>query len=159
MRPSAKVPSKKAEDAGYDFYADFEEDIFVFEPYQTRLVPTGIAWASSPKYYLQIEERSGTGTKGIKRSAGVIDSGYRGEIMIAIFNATRKTLIISKLEEDVLKKNYPQYQDAFVYPYSKAVAQGVVHEVFEMSEKEISYDELIKIPSERKSTGWGNSGK
>ena len=159
VNPAAIIPTKKDEDAGYDFYSCFEEDLFIIEPFQTRLVPTGIAWASSPKYYLQIEERSGTGTKGLKRSAGVVDSGYRGEIKIALFNATRKLLIISKLEESDLKEKYPQYDDAFVYPYSKAIAQGVVHKVHKMEEQEISYEDLLKITSLRGATGWGNSGK
>lgn len=46
IRPTAIIPTKKDEDAGYDFYSCFEEDLFIIEPYQTRLVPTGIAWAS-----------------------------------------------------------------------------------------------------------------
>lgn len=156
---SAIIPTKERENAGYDFYACFAEDFLVIEPYQTRLVPTGIAWASSDEFYLQIEERSGTGSKGIKRSAGVIDSGYRGEIKIAVFNATRKTLVISKLDEDKLKKLYPEFEDAFVYPYSKAIAQGVVHRVEDMQVNEISYEELLKIPSTRGTGAWGHSGK
>jgi len=156
---NAIIPTRESENAGYDFYSCFEEDFLVIEPFQTRLIPTGIAWASSEDFYLQIEERSGTGTKGIKRSAGVVDSGYRGEIKIALFNATRKTLIISKLSEEDLKKLYPQYEDSLVYPYSKAIAQGVVHRVEEMHVKEIPYEELVKIPSKRGDGGWGHSGK
>lgn len=155
----AIIPTKEKENAGYDFYSCFEEDVFVIEPYQTRLVPTGIAWACSENFYLQIEERSGTGSKGLKRSAGVIDSGFRGEIKIALFNATRNTLIISKLEEEELKKNYPQYEDAFIYPYSKAIAQGVVHRVENMDVAEISYEELSSIPSKRGTGMCGSSGK
>ena len=74
MKNNAIIPGKEIENAGYDFYACFEDDYIFIEPNKTKLVPTGIAWASSPKYYLQIEERSSTGSKGIKKSAGVIDS-------------------------------------------------------------------------------------
>lgn len=155
----AIIPSKKDEDAGYDFYSCFEEDYMVVEKLQTRLIPTGIAWASSPKYYLQIEERSGTGSKGIKRSAGVIDSGYRGEIKIALFNATGKTLLISKLPKEELVEFFPNIDEYEVYPYTKAIAQGVVHKVKRMEIKEIDYEELMKISSERGDGAWGHSGK
>lgn len=46
-----------------------------------------------------------------------------------------------------------------MYPYSKAIAQGVVHKVHEMEENEISYEELKTIPSSRGNSGWGSSGK
>ena len=159
VNSNAIIPTRESENAGYDFYSCFEEDFLVIEPLQTRLIPTGIAWASSEDFYLQIEERSGTGSKGIKRSAGVIDSGYRGEIKIALFNATRKNLIISKIPEENLKKIYPEYVDSLVYPYSKAIAQGVVHRVEDMHVKEISFEELKTIPSKRGDGAWGHSGK
>ena len=37
IRETAIIPSKKLEDAGYDLYANFEEDYFVFEPFETIL--------------------------------------------------------------------------------------------------------------------------
>ena len=46
-----------------------------------------------------------------------------------------------------------------VYPYSKAIAQLIVHEVPKMDIKEISYDELKKIPSKRGTGSLGSSGK
>lgn len=46
----AIIPSKQREDAGYDFYACFEEDFVEIKPHETKLIPTGIAWASSPDY-------------------------------------------------------------------------------------------------------------
>jgi len=159
IKPTAIIPTRENENAGYDFYSCFEEDYIILQPLQTRLIPTGIAWASSEEYYLQIEERSGTGSKGIKRSAGVIDSGYRGEIKIALFNANQKPLIISKISEEEFKKAYPDYSEALVYPYSKAIAQGVVHRVEDMEVKEIPYDELFAIPSARRDGAWGHSGK
>ena len=66
IKTNAIIPSKKEEDAGYDIYACFDEDFIFLNPNETKLIPTGIAWASSPSFYLQIEERSSTGTKGIK---------------------------------------------------------------------------------------------
>ena len=161
VKPEAVIPTKKREDAGYDLYACFEEDYIEVKSLETAKIPTGIAWASVPKYYLQIEERSSTGVKGIKRSAGVVDSGYRGEILVAITNATNYTLIFSKLDADNLSTKYPELnlENALVYPYSKAIAQGVVHIVPELDVQEISYDSLLEIKSERGTGAWGSSNK
>lgn len=158
MKKNAIIPSKKLENAGYDIYACFDEDYMILKPFQTRLVPTGIAWASSPKFYLQIEERSSTGTKGIKKSAGVVDSGYRGEIKVAITNANDFPLVFVKDENvDLTLLNLPE--NTLVYCTKKAIAQGVVHRVEELDIHEISYEELALIPSERGDKGWGSSNK
>ena len=161
IKENAKIFSKEQENAGYDIFACFEDDYIALDKYETKLIPTGIAWASSPKYYLQIEERSSTGTKGIKRSAGVVDSGYRGEIKIAIMNCTRKQLVFSNLDEEEFFNKYKNFNkdDTVVYNTRKAIAQGVIHRVEEMNEKEISYNELLKIESKRGDKGWGSSNK
>ena len=49
--------------------------------------------------------------------------------------------------------------DAIIYPYSKAIAQLVIHEVPKMNVKEITYEELLAIPSERGTGALGSSGK
>jgi len=79
VKPNAIIPTKKEENAGYDIYACFDENThyLVIPPQETILVPTGIASAMNNNYYLQVEERGSTGSKGIKKSAGVIDSSYR----------------------------------------------------------------------------------
>ena len=161
LNPTAIIQTKELENAGYDFYACFEEDYMEIKSHETKAIPTGIAWASDPKYYLQIEERSSTGIKGIKKSAGVFDSGYRGEILIVITNSTNKTLLFSKLDVEKLSTNYPQFDiDNFiVYPYHKAIAQGVIHIVPELDVQEISYTELAKIKSKRGTGAWGSSNK
>ena len=161
VKENAKIFTKERENAGYDIYACFEEDYILLKPLETKLIPTGIAWASSPSFYLQIEERSSTGTKAIKKSAGVVDSGYRGEIKIVIVNCSNRDLIFSNSKEDELKAKYPSLvkEDALVYSTEKAIAQGVIHRVEEMNEKEIPYDELLQIESKRKDKGWGSSNK
>ena len=165
VKQKAIIPSKELENAGYDFYACFDEDFMEIKPFTTKLIPTGIAWASSPKYYLQIEERSSTGSKGIKKSAGVVDSGYHGEIFIAVTNSNDKPIVISKLTLEELSTTYPQTfpqsypQNAIIYPYSKAIAQGVVHEVPVLEIEEIPYEELLKIESKRGTGALGSSNK
>ncbi len=164
-KEKAIIPSKRREDAGYDLYACFDEDFMMINPHETKLIPTGIAWASSPDYYLQIEERSSTGAKGIKKSAGVIDSGYRGEILVAISNINDKPLIISKLSENELSTSYPQvihrdiHKSYILYPYTKAIAQGVVHRVLDLEVEEMTYEQLKQLESSRGTGAFGSSNK
>lgn len=159
LRGDAIIPRKEPENAGYDIYATLEEDFLIIEPFKTKLVPTGIAWACSEEYYMQIEERSSTGTKGIKRSAGVVDSGYRGEIKIAIFNANDVPLVFSEIGEEELRRRRPDLGEILFYSTSKAIAQGVIHRVEEMLTREISLEALQSIPSKRGEKGWGSTNK
>lgn len=191
VRPDAIIPTKEKENAGYDIYANFENEFLIIPPHKTTLIPTGIASAMSDKYYLQVHERGSTGSKGIKYSAGVIDSSYRGEIFIALTNTNNIEVIVSKLTLEELATKYgisdkygtyiryvsnygkvnayiidstvntPDTEGltAIIYPYTKAIAQLIVHEVPVMNQYEMPYDELLKIPSKRGTGVLGSSGK
>ena len=96
VKENAIIPSKEEENAGFDIYACWdgvEKKDKIIKPHTTKLIPTGIACALPINYYFQVEERGSTGSKGIKKSAGVVDSGYRGEIFIAISNVNDKYVI------------------------------------------------------------------
>lgn len=83
-RVAGKVPQKAHDDdAGFDLFPTIEASLF---PGERLLVPTGVAMAIPPGYYGRIAERSGYGSKGLGVGAGVIDSGYRGEICVAVYN-------------------------------------------------------------------------
>ena len=160
VREGAKIPTKRTEDAGRDLYPCFEQDFIEIKPMCTKLIPTGIATAFSPKYYAQIQERGSTGSKGIKYGAGVIDSGYRGEWFVPITNCNNKSLMIVKKEylDNLIFKD--EFEKRFlVYPYEKAIAQFVMHLVPQFEEKEVSYEELQNIKSERGTGALGSSGK
>ena len=165
IKPNAVLPTKKQEDAGFDVYACFDEDFFVIEPGATRPVPTGIASAFSSKYYMQVEERSSTGKIGVKKSSGVFDSGYRGEYFILTYNTNKKPFVISKLDENSISENFvvgeKEYakNDVIFYPYKKAICQIVAHIVPKLEVSELSYEDLLKIESERGTGGFGSSGK
>ena len=165
IRESAKVPCKKVEDEGYDLYADFEEKFFVIGAGETKAVPTGIAAAFSSDYYAQVEERSSLAKIGIKKSGGVMDSGYRGEYLIMLYNTNKKSFVISKESAETLADEFEvngvkyKKEDVILYPYTKAVCQIVMHEVPKLDSKEISYEELKAIPSERGAGGFGSSNK
>ena len=85
LTSTATIPTKSRKtDAGYDLYAD--EDIAIY-PEDTKLISTGIAFAIPDGYAGLIWDRSGLGSKGIHRHAGVVDSSYRGEVKVALCNA------------------------------------------------------------------------
>lgn len=161
VRPDAIIPSKRDEDMGYDIYACFDEDYIVINPHETKLIPTGIASACDPGYGFLLFERGSTGSKGIARRCGVIDSGYRNEWFVGLTNTTNKVMFISKLSEE---ETYNMYYDkimpeSFVYPYSKAIVQAIVTQVLETNEEELTYEDLKAIPSERGFGKLGSSNK
>lgn len=162
VKEGAKIPERDVWNAGIDIYPCFDEDYMIIPPHSTRLVPTGIASAIPVDYYIQIHERGSTGSKGIKYSAGVIDSSYRGEWFLATTNTNDKAVIISKIHMESLPESIRKLiEEAYIiYPYTKALFQGIVHSVHnELEREEISYDELMKIPSQRGEGKLGSSGK
>ena len=85
LTDTATMPTKSRKtDAGYDLYAD--EDIAIY-PEDTKLISTSIAFAIPDGYAGLIWDRSGLGSKGIHRHAGVVDSSYRGEVKVALSNS------------------------------------------------------------------------
>ena len=80
-------------DAGLDLYSDAQIPINVG---QTALVSTGIAVELPPDHFGLIMPRSGLSTeRGILLcSSGIIDSGYRGEIIVGLINLGTHPYII-----------------------------------------------------------------
>lgn len=154
-KPTASVPSKEAENMGFDLYACFDEDYIIINPNEIVLVPTGIATAFDKEYGLVIKERGSTGIKGMSVRAGVIDSGYRGEIFVTINNTNNKSIIITKEFECIQSLN----DDYIVYPYNKAIAQAILIPVPNADVEEYTYDELLAIDSDRGVGAFGSSGK
>lgn len=83
----SKVPTRANEfDAGFDLYAS--QDILI-RPMTREVVKTGIALEMPDNLAGLIWPRSGLSVKqGIDVLAGVIDSGYRGEVMACLFNTS-----------------------------------------------------------------------
>ena len=96
VKEDAKIPQKREEDAGYDLYPCFEEAYLEILPFETKLVPLGVASAFDAEYVMFLKERGSSGTKGLAQRSGVIDSGYRGEYMAPITNINEKPLRIIK---------------------------------------------------------------
>lgn len=162
VRENAIIPTREIYNAGLDIYPCFEEDYIIIQPNETKLIPTGIASAIPIDFYIQIHERGSSGSKGIKYSAGVIDSSYRGEWFLATTNTNNKPLLITKIEINELDESLRNIinEGFIVYPYKKALFQGIVHSVHnELEREEISFEKLYAIPSERGKGKLGSSCK
>lgn len=89
LKENAKLPTRGTPyAAGADLYALLDEPM-VIEPGQGVLVPTGLALAIPTGYVGLLLARSGLATKqGLApaNKVGVIDSDYRGELMVSLFN-------------------------------------------------------------------------
>lgn len=152
VREDAVIPTKKSEDAGYDLYSNFVENEIEILQNEIKLIPTGIACAFPPEYVLFIKERSSTGARGLSIRMGVVDSGYRGEIILGINNTSRNKILITK-------RDIEQVDNVVLHPYKKAIAQAVLLKLPDIKTKEIEYEDLIKIDSLRKNFFMGASGK
>jgi len=89
LKDSAQVPSYGTNNAaGADLYACIDEEV-VIESGETKLVPTGLSFELPIGYAGLIYARSGLASKkGLApaNKVGVVDSDYRGEVMVALHN-------------------------------------------------------------------------
>lgn len=92
LRENATLPTRGTKgSAGADLYACIEESVTI-NPGDLKLIPTGVAIAlpdSSAVAYLYA--RSGLGVKHgicLANGVGVVDSDYRGEIMVGLCNVS-----------------------------------------------------------------------
>ena len=92
------IPKYKTDgSSGVDLSAFLEKKV-VIKPNSSELIPTGLQVAIPEEYEIQIRPRSGLAAKesiGVLNSPGTIDSDYRGELKIIIFNHGHKDFIIN----------------------------------------------------------------
>lgn len=100
-------------DAGMDV---FSLENVTIKPNERRVISTGVAMAVEPGFVALVWDKSGLAVKhGIKTMAGVIDSGYRGEVKIVLFNTSKEDhviemgekiaqILIQKIESAVLEE-------------------------------------------------------
>ena len=97
LNPSVKLPEYKTEGAsGMDLVAFIDETINI-RPKTSALIPTGLSVAFSEDYEIQIRPRSGLAAKNnisVLNTPGTIDSDYRGEIKVIIFNHSNNNFIV-----------------------------------------------------------------
>ena len=98
LNPEVELPVYKTSGAsGMDLMAFVEEPINI-SPNSSYLVPTGLFMAFSEDYEVQIRPRSGLAAKKgitVLNTPGTIDSDFRGEIKIILFNHGEEDFIIN----------------------------------------------------------------
>ena len=98
LDPSVKLPLYKTSGAsGMDLMAYIKKSIEL-KPGESCLVPTGLSFAFSEEYEIQIRPRSGLAAKNnisVLNTPGTIDSDYRGEIKVILFNHGNKNFRIN----------------------------------------------------------------
>ena len=98
LDPTVELPAYKTEGAsGMDLMALVKEPINL-KPNSSCLVPTGLAVAFSSDFEIQIRPRSGLAAKNsisVLNTPGTIDSDYRGEIKVILFNHGKNDFLIN----------------------------------------------------------------
>ena len=137
LNPAVEIPAYKTNGAsGMDLMAFIQQPIKL-APQSSCLVPTGLSVALSDKYEIQIRPRSGLAAKkniSVLNTPGTIDSDYRGEIKIILFN---------------------HGNDEFIINNKDRVAQMILIPVQKME-----FEEVENLPSTlRGKGGFGSTGK
>ena len=137
LDPSVELPVYKTNGAsGMDLMA-FTNSPIVIKPKTSSLIPTGISLAFSKNYEIQIRPRSGLAAKNnisVLNTPGTIDSDYRGEIKVIIYN---------------------HGNDDFIIKNGDRIAQMVLTPVVKME-----LEETLDLPETVRGTGgFGSTGK
>lgn len=155
LKPNAKIPTKRKEDGWYDLYACIDEDIII-PPHENRLIPTGICSAFDKKYRIGLYERgSNTKFNGIVM-AGRIDSGFRGEWFVSIYNGNKYSIIVTN---KYLRTSPLPDVGCLYISTEKAICQFAVEEVPQVEICETEIDTINSFTSERGIGILGSSGK
>ena len=98
LDPAVKLPEYKTYGAsGMDIIAFIKKSISL-KPKMSSIIPTGLSVAFSKDYEIQIRPRSGLAAKNnitILNTPGTIDSDYRGEIKVIMYNHGKEEFIIN----------------------------------------------------------------
>ncbi len=137
LYPSVEIPTYKTNGAsGVDLMAYLKEPVRL-KPNSSCLVPTGISVAFSKDFEIQIRPRSGLAAKNnisVLNSPGTIDSDYRGEIKVILFNQGNKIFLIQNKDR---------------------IAQMILVPVFKMQ-----FEEVENLPETiRGEGGFGSTGR
>ena len=137
LNPAVKLPKYETSGAsGVDLIAFIEETIDL-KPKESFLIPTGLSVAFSEDFEIQIRPRSGLAAKNnisVLNTPGTIDSDYRGEIKVIIYNHGSENFLINNGDR---------------------IAQMILTPVLKME-----FEEVNNLPkSIRGKGGFGSTGK
>ncbi len=101
IKPNAVTPAYgSAFSAGADLYACLDDDIII-APGKTAMIPTGLTLEIPPCHAGLVYARSGLASKkGLApaNKVGVIDSDYRGELIVVLLNHSQEAHTVSNGE-------------------------------------------------------------
>jgi|TARA_B100000214_G_C23902590_1_gene597256 dUTP pyrophosphatase len=137
LNPKVELPKYKTEgSSGLDLMAFIDKPINLPSK-ESVLVPTGISVAISNDLEIQIRPRSGLAAKSnisVLNTPGTIDSDYRGEIKVILFNHGKKEFIINNKDR---------------------IAQMVLTPILK-----VNFEEVTELPETiRGDGGFGSTGK
>ena len=137
LSPKAELPKYKTEgSSGMDLMALIENPITI-KPQNSALIPTGLSIAIPEDTEVQIRPRSGLAAKSsvsVLNTPGTIDSDYRGEIKIILFNHGKEEFTVN---------NNDRIAQMILMPVLKA-----------------EFEEVEELPKTiRGSEGFGSTGK
>ena len=137
LNPKAQIPKYKTDgSSGLDLMALLEDPIKI-KSQESTLIPTGISVAIPWDTEIQIRPRSGLAAKSnisVLNTPGTIDSDYRGEIKIILFNHGKEDFVVNNNDR---------------------IAQMVLMPILK-----IEFEEVDELPETiRGSGGFGSTGK
>ena len=98
LNPKVKLPSYKTDgSSGMDLMAFLNKPISIL-PQKSELIPTGLSIAIPNNTEVQIRPRSGLAAKNnisVLNSPGTVDSDFRGELKVILFNHGNKEFIVN----------------------------------------------------------------
>ncbi len=127
LHPDAKMPSyAHHDDAGFDLLAIEDTTL---QPGERKAVKTGIALEIPEGYVGLVWDKSGIGIKeGVKTIGGVVDSSYRGELLIGLVNLSEKVYTFAKghkvAQMLIQKKETAEFQEVAELSDTKRGAAG-----------------------------------
>ena len=153
LTPDATIPTKRAEDAGFDIYTT-ETDVLL-QPHEKHLFKTGLTYWIDKEHWLMGADRGSTGSRGLHIHCGICDQGYRGEIFVCICNDNGFPVHFSSSAASISMKDH-----VLEYPTTKAIAQLIPMPLLPVESAEVGEEwEELCHDSERGSTKLGASGK
>lgn len=147
VKLSDRIPDIKREttkSAGLDLYADLEAS-FILNPFERKLIGTGIKAIAPSGFHIEIRPRSGLAIKHgitVLNSPGTIDEDYKEEIKIILINLSMEPYIINPLD---------RIAQMVITPVSYIEPTFVTEETFE---KNFISDEMNS-----RNGGFGSTGK
>ena len=121
LNSKVKLPSYKTNgSSGMDLMAFIDKPISIL-PQKSELIPTGLSIAIPNNTEVQIRPRSGLAAKNnisVLNSPGTIDSDYRGELKVILYNHGNKEFIVKNEDRiaqivlvPIIKANFEEVEN------------------------------------------------